>query len=128
MPKLKMGERREDGSRVGYCPTCGKPGVIRVEIMATTAPGEIGRVVVTIQHASAHHFLNLRTPLVVREAAILCGVKPIAIYAAISRGSLEILTRQRGRPIEIGAEEFVEYFQQQDGRRKEKQEAGHAQE
>jgi len=55
------------------------------------------------------------TALTVREVAQLCGVRPVAIYAAVSRGRL-IAVRRVSRPIEFEVGEFAAYFNAADRR------------
>lgn len=110
--KLKLGQRLMNGSqRVGSCPVCGKLGAIEIG-MFESGMG------ISIDHAASHHELMRSEPLNVREAALLCGVRPVTIYTAVHRGVLRA-TYKVGWPIMFSPGDFAAYFNAPDRRRKE---------
>lgn len=110
--KLKLGARLPGGARVGSCPLCGKPGTIEIGVYESG----LG---ISIDHAASHHEVMRRDPLNVREAALLCGVRPVAIYMAVQRGTLRAKPREAGWPIMFTVGDFGAYFNTPDKRRKE---------
>jgi hypothetical protein len=118
---LTLGARLPSGERVGYCPMCGKRGKIAVSLIddaAFTLP--LMYVKVTHRQLDQNNepvqcARRYTRPLLVNEAARLCGVQPITIRAAERRGLLKS-TRRPGYPIEFTVADFAEYFNRADGR------------
>ena len=105
---LKRGARLDSGARVGDCPVCHKLGAIEVGLF----DDGLG---VSIDHDAKHHETTLTEPLTVQEAALLCGLRPVSIYAAVSRNLLRA-TRRPYHPVEFAPVDFAAFFNTPDQR------------
>jgi hypothetical protein len=114
--KLKRGTRLDNGARVGTCPMCHKEGEIKVESMISVPPA----IYVKAKHERGGDCAKrISAPLNVREAALLVGLRPVAIYAAVERQVLKPIERRPGWPIQFEVMDFAAYFNTPDARKKE---------
>jgi hypothetical protein len=115
--KSPLGTRLETGARVGVCPSCHKIATRGLEVILLGLPPDVPPAINLIAtHTGTRQCVSvINRPLNVQEAALLCGLRPVAIYAAVARGNL-IATRREGWPIVFEVADFARYFNSTDRR------------